>query len=200
MSASRTLGELGYTTSITGEPSFMGFGSENGSEGPRRFYGKYRGMVVQNVDPQRRGRLQVQVPDVFGPALSSWAMPCLPFAGFQMGMYIVPPPNAGVWVEFEQGNPDYPIWTGFYWGSPAEIPAGAQPTAPALPVLVLETPGTKSGMTLSETSVPLLPKGGVLLKSGTSSIAISAESITLTAAQINVIGVTDINGGALKVT
>ena len=200
MSEAQTLGDLGYTTSITGRPSFAGSDSENGSGGQQRYYGKYRGMVVQNIDPHRRGRLQVQVPDVLGPALSSWAMPCLPFAGFQMGMYVVPPPNAGVWVEFERGDPDYPIWTGFYWGSTAETPAGAQPTTPALPVFVLETPGTKSGMTLSESPVPLLPKGGVLLKSGASSIAISADSITLTAAQINVLGITDINTGALKVT
>ena len=208
MSEEKTLGDLGYITSPTGE-SYLGAGLENGVDPPKKFYGKYRGMVVQNIDPQRRGRLQVQVSAVFGPSISSWAMPCLPFAGFQMGMYVVPPPNAGVWVEFENGNPDKPIWTGFFWGSPAETPAGAQPTSPAMPVFVLETPVTKSGITVSDTPVPplvpqgpSLPQGGVLLKSGPSYIAISPLEIKIEGVMVTINGktVTNINNGALVVT
>ncbi len=202
MSNGGTLGDLGYTTSVRGNPSPYDSSSEDGSgDGQRRFYGKYRGMVSQNVDPKGCGRIQVQVPDVLGPSLSSWAMPCLPFGGPQMGMYIVPPTGAGVWVEFEQGHPDYPIWTGFYWGSTPEVPVGAQSTSKGLPVLVVETLATKSGITVSDTSVlPQLEKSGVLIKSGPSSIAISPDGITLRAANINILGVTDINSGALKVT
>ena len=62
----------------------------NPSEG-KRFYGKYRGMVLNNVDPMQQGRIQVQVPDVSGLGISSWAMPCLPAAGIQNGLYTVPP-------------------------------------------------------------------------------------------------------------
>ena len=80
--------------------------------GQQRYYGKYRGMVVSNIDPMQQGRLQVQVSDVLGLNVLNWALPCLPFAGRQMGWWALPQIGAGVWVEFEQGNPDYPIWTG----------------------------------------------------------------------------------------
>ncbi len=81
-----------------------------------KFHGKYRGTVVNNVDPEQRGRIQALVPDVSGLIPSSWAMPCVPFAGKQSGVYVVPQIGAGVWIEFEQGDPDYPIWVGGFWG------------------------------------------------------------------------------------
>ena len=89
----------------------------------QRFYGKYRGTVLNNVDPLQIGRIQVIVPDVSTILPSSWAMPCAPVAGIQTGVFAVPPIGAGVWVEFEQGDPDYPIWAGCFWGSAAEVPA-----------------------------------------------------------------------------
>jgi len=89
----------------------------------RLYYGKYRGMVINNVDPLQIGRLQVQVPDVAGLIPSSWAMPCFPLTGKQMGSYMIPQIGAGVWVEVEEGNPDYPIWSGCWFGSVAEVPA-----------------------------------------------------------------------------
>ena len=61
------------------------------------YYGKYRGAVVNNVDPMQIGRIQAMVPDVSNVMLSSWAMPCLPVAGINMGMYTVPLVGAGVW-------------------------------------------------------------------------------------------------------
>ena len=67
---------------------------------PEKFYGKYRGQVLNNVDPMLKARIQVNVPDVYGPTLSTWALPCLPAAGLQMGMVTVPPIGAGVWIEF----------------------------------------------------------------------------------------------------
>ncbi len=79
----------------------------------QKYYGKYRGTVLNNVDPELRGRLMLTVPDVLGAIPSSWAEPCVPLAGPTgppMGVYFVPPIGAGVWVEFEAGNPDYPIW------------------------------------------------------------------------------------------
>jgi uncharacterized protein involved in type VI secretion and phage assembly len=79
------------------------------------FYGKYRGLVVDNNDPTQRARLQVRVPAVMsGEAV--WALPCLPYAGDGLGTYLIPEVGAGVWVEFEAGNPSYPIWTGCFWG------------------------------------------------------------------------------------
>lgn len=79
-----------------------------------KFFGKYRGLVSENVDPTNRGRIKVQVPSVLNE-LKIWAMPCLPFAGNNVGVYTVPLVDSGVWVEFEGGNPSYPIWTGGFW-------------------------------------------------------------------------------------
>jgi hypothetical protein len=85
-------------------------------------YGKFRGTVAANDDPQRMGRLQALVPAVWGNAPGPWAMPCVPMAGLNAGVFAVPPAGAGVWVEFEGGDPTLPIWTGGYWGSAAEMP------------------------------------------------------------------------------
>jgi hypothetical protein len=93
-----------------------------GAVGARRYYGKYRGVVVENIDPLQIGRIVAQVPDVLGETPSSWAMPCVPAAGIQAGCFIVPPVCSHVWIEFEQGNPDYPIWTGGFWSVAAEVP------------------------------------------------------------------------------
>lgn len=82
---------------------------------PEKFYGKYRGTVVSNIDPEFLGRLIVQVPDVMGLGSSSWAMPCVPCTGANLE-YSVPSIGAFVWVEYEQGNPDYPIWVGCFSG------------------------------------------------------------------------------------
>ena len=76
------------------------------------YFGKYRGKVENNVDPSQLGRLQVSVPAVLGSGQNSWAMPCTPYAGSSVGWFALPPVNSDVWVEFEQGDPDYPIWSG----------------------------------------------------------------------------------------
>jgi uncharacterized protein involved in type VI secretion and phage assembly len=126
-----------------------------------KFYGKYRATVVNNVDPMRKGRIQVQVADVHGETPTTWAMPCLPVAGLQAGLFVVPPIGAGVWVEFEQGDPDYPIWVGGYWGEAAELPALVNTVPPALFGFVLQTT-LQNGLVVSDT--PGLT-GGIMLKS-----------------------------------
>lgn len=80
-----------------------------------RYFGKYRGTVTDNADSTSRGRIKVRVPAVLGE-LEVWAMPCVPYAGSQVGFYSLPNPDTGVWVEFEAGDPSYPIWTGCFWG------------------------------------------------------------------------------------
>ncbi|MFI2508903.1 phage baseplate assembly protein V [Streptomyces sp. NPDC018972] len=86
----------------------------------RRFYGKYRGRVVDNRDPARLGRLRVSVPSVLGPDLvTGWAVPCLPYGGAaDQGILFVPEREAGVWVEFEEGDLEFPVWVGTYWTRP----------------------------------------------------------------------------------
>ena len=165
------------------------------------YYGKYRGLVLNNVDPMQKGRVQVQVPDVLGLSISSWAMPCVPIAGPQMGVYNVPPIGAGVWVEFEGGNPDYPIWAGGYWGSAAEVPPLAlAPSIPASPNIVLQTLGQN---TISISDVP--GTGGIMLKSPTGAmILVNDVGITISngkGASIALAGPSvTINNGAVVVT
>jgi hypothetical protein len=129
----------------------------------KKYYGKYRGTVLQNVDPMQMGRILVIVPDVSAVLPSSWAMPCVPMAGKQMGSYFVPQIGSGVWVEFEQGDPDYPIWTGCFWGSAAEVPALALAGNPVSPSIVL---GTGLMNTVAVSDLPG-PTGGIMLKSTT---------------------------------
>lgn len=168
---------------------------------PQRFYGKYRGTVLNNVDPMRRGRLQLQVPDVLGVSPSSWAMPCLPATGRQMGWWTLPQVGAGVWAEFEQGDPDYPIWSGCWYGNAAEVPALAQAVPPGVDAVVVSTTGQNS---LSISDVPG-PTGGLLLKSSTGAlIAVNDTGITISngrGASIVLTGPTvNVNAGALSVT
>ncbi len=91
-----------------------------------RFFGKYRGIVKDNNDPTNRGRIKVSVPAVLQD-LEVWAMPCLPYTGNNAGTYLIPEVNAGVWVEFEGGDPSFAIWTGGYW-SDDELPKNEQGT------------------------------------------------------------------------
>jgi hypothetical protein len=86
-----------------------------------RFYGKYRGLVVNNLDPTQTGRLTAMVPEVLGEIPSGWALPCQPFTGTGAGLYAVPQPGAGVWIEFEAGDTSRPIWSGGWWAA-GEVP------------------------------------------------------------------------------
>lgn len=95
------------------------------------FFGKYRGTVANNIDPLLQGRLQVNVPAVLGDGSLSWAMPCVPYAGSGVGFHAIPPVGGNIWVEFEAGDPDYPIWSGCFWG------VGELPTEAALPMIKL---------------------------------------------------------------
>jgi len=142
---------------------------------PNKFYGKYRGMVLNNIDPMQTGRLQVQVPDVTTLLPTSWALPCFPFAGKQMGMWAIPQIGAGVWVEFEQGNPDYPIWSGCFYGSAAEVPALALTAPPPLSDIVLQT-ALQNTLLISDMAGPT---GGFLLKTTTGAM-ISMNDVGIT--------------------
>jgi len=88
-----------------------------------KFYGKYRGTVTNNVDPLMLGRVQVECPAVFGDGRQNWAMPCTPYAGDGVGLFLVPPNDASVWVEFEGGDPRTPIVGGCFW-EVGQVPAG----------------------------------------------------------------------------
>ena len=174
----------------------------NDPSSDKKYYGKYRGVVVQNVDPELRGRIMCMVPDVLGPAPSSWCEACAPLAGPAgppMGAYMVPPIGAGVWVEFEQGDPTFPIWTGCRFGI-GDVPPIAFAGIPLSPNIVFQTLGQN---TLMISDLPG-PTGGIMLKSTTgATLIVNDTGIYIQngkGAMITLLGpAVDINTGALTV-
>ncbi|MEU6918638.1 phage baseplate assembly protein V [Streptomyces olindensis] len=144
-----------------------------------RYLGKFRGRVVDNDDPLRIGRITVEVPDVLGDEPSTWALPCLPFTGPESGQFVVPPPGAGVWVEFEQGDPSFPVWTGCWYGTAEELPPDARRElgagSPAKPVVV-QTPGAHK-LVMNDT--PGAEQGILLQAQGGAYIRITREAVVI---------------------
>ncbi|HEX9986265.1 MAG TPA: phage baseplate assembly protein V [Thermoanaerobaculia bacterium] len=138
----------------------------------QRYFGKYRGMVADNADPLAIGRLQATVPELLGSEPTGWALPALPYAGENMGLYLIPPPGAGVWIEFEAGDVSRPIWSGCWWRE-GDPPAAS----PATKILRSE-----KGLTVSldddEESITISDADGtnlLVLKSKEGTITLSAK-------------------------
>src|SRR5450755_1206254 len=150
----QTLGQLHY------KEEWSPFGEADANDPDpavrRRFFGKYRGTVRENEDPLLQGRLLVSVPDVLGLFSSSWALPCMPMAGPEMGVFTRPIIGATVWVEFEQGDPDRPIWVGGFW-APGEMSviadAATAMTPPPLPTITITT--ATGGLSISDSPVAI---------------------------------------------
>ena len=177
----------------------------------KKFYGKYRGTVMNNIDPMQMGRIQAIVPDVLGPIPTSFAMPCVPITGKQMGTFMLPQIGSGVWIEFEQGNPDYPIWTGGYWGLAAELPLAALAGNPASPSLILQS-ALQNGVIISDLPPspppPVMPPvpttGGIILRSTTgASIVVNDAGIFISNGKGAIISMMGpnilVNNGALTI-
>ncbi|SIT01861.1 hypothetical protein SAMN05421759_11061 [Roseivivax lentus] len=157
----------------------------------RGFFGKYRGTVVNNIDPNRKGRLQVQVPSVYGTNTLNWAMPSVPYAGPDQGLFLMPPVGANIWVEFEAGDINSPIWAGCFWGE-GECPGNLPLTK------LIKTPGAT--VTLDEAN----PAAPVTIETPAGHrITITAQGITLetsSGARIELSGPqVSVNNGALEV-
>jgi uncharacterized protein involved in type VI secretion and phage assembly len=155
------------------------------SERCNEFFGKYRGVVSDNADPNMIGRIRARVPDVYGEEESGWAMPCVPYAGDGVGLYLIPPTGASVWIEFEHGDPDYPIWSGCFWGT-GQVPA--TPATAETKVLKTDvgtitindaagvggiTIETTDGMTIT------LSNTGIEIDGGMGEIAVNGTSVSL---------------------
>ena len=169
-------------------------------DGTRKFYGRYRGTVANNVDPKRLGRLQVVVPDVLGDESCIWAEPATPLAGSNMGIFFVPDNDTGVWVEFQQGDPNYAIWTGGWRGSTSDEPDAA--AAPTNPPIILQT-RTQNQLIISSS-----PGEGLTLQTGAGTqgpqIVITSTSIKLSTGQGATVELTgnsvNINGTSLTIS
>lgn len=105
----------------------------SGTGGPheeRRYWGKYRGFVVDNQDPKRLERVKVRVPEILGREIvTDWAAPNPKYGGLpETGGFSGLPIGAAVFVEFESGDANRPLVTGTWWGQPKD----GSPEPPAL--------------------------------------------------------------------
>ena len=165
----------------------------NGNRSNQSFYGKFRGVVSANDDPDRLGRIKAQVQDVLGDQESGWALPALPYAGDGVGLYLIPPINASVWIEFEHGDPDYPIWTGCFWGGRDQLPGS--PATPDVKVLktksatiTLDDSSGKNSIKIETGKLKIIMDSqGIELSNGSQTVKLSSSNVS-------------INNGALEVT
>ena len=147
----------------------------------QRFFGKYRGKVVENTDPLGGNRLEVQVPGILGKE-TRWAMPCVPYAAADLGWHALPPVGASVWIEFEAGERDHPIWSGCFWDE------GDSPPDTSPEVVVFKTPGA---------TFTIEDAGTVTIEtSGGTKLVLAGDEITLEAPSIK----QSANGGAAEVS
>jgi len=162
-----------------------------------QYFGKYRGKVENNIDPQLQGRIQVSVPAVLGSGTLSWALPNTPYGGSQVGLFTVPPVGANVWVEFEGGDPDYPIWAGCFWGlgeapDPLATPFTKILKTDSCTIKADDTPGV-GGVTIEVTPPAVAVPVKIALSSSGIEISCGSASVKLSPVDVN------INNGALQV-
>ena len=166
----------------------------NGSQ----FFGKYRGIVSSIEDPMFLGRITAKVPEVYGDDDSGWAMPAMPFGGSGMGFFALPASGANVWIEFEHGDPDYPIWTGCFWTEPSDVPSIVQLPVPYQKVLLQTSGGNQ--IVLDDTPVT----GGVTIATSLGmQVTLDAQGVTITSGaakiEVSLTGIVTINDDGLAV-
>lgn len=174
--------------------SVSGFGAASGHA---RYFGKYRGRVTDNRDPSTLGRVRVLAPAVLFET-EVWAMPCTPYAGDGVGWFVMPPVGAAVWVEFEAGDLDHPIWTGCFWTNDQSLPeGGADPN-----IKVLKTEKTTIRVDDNQGSIEIETEGGSKLKLTGLDGALEATTVKIESvngkANFSAAGV-DVNDGAFTV-
>lgn len=153
-----------------------------------RFFGKYRG-IVSDVDASTM-RIKAKVPSVLGETTTGWCMPCVPYAGPDVGIAFLPESGSGVWIEFEGGDVSYPIWTGGYWRE-GEVPADA---ADHVKVIIttqkqkIEFDDDQASITLSDNNgnTVTLDSSGITLTNSQSTVVVDSTSVS-------------VNNGALEV-
>jgi uncharacterized protein involved in type VI secretion and phage assembly len=160
-----------------------------------RWFGKFRGVVTDNEDPDGIGRIKARVQQ-FGDKDKDliWALPALPFAGPGVGLYLIPPKKAWVWIEYEGGDRQRPIWTGCFWTNrptidPTKLPGAKQN------IKVLKTKNCTITINDDNGAVAIETKDGRLsitsqaveLTNGTATVKLASKTVSL-------------NGNALEVT
>jgi hypothetical protein len=172
--------------------------SVDGSSGVR-VYGKHRGKVRNIEDPEKRGRITAEVPSLFGGRETGWAEPSAPYGGKGVGIFFVPPVNANVWIEFEQGNPKLPIWSGCFWTRDEapeipDVPAGVQ----EYPYKVIKTEIATITITdlIKNAGITIETKSGLRISLDNTGIELLNEKAKIKMTNDTV----SVNDGALDVT
>jgi uncharacterized protein involved in type VI secretion and phage assembly len=145
------------------------------------YFGKYRGVVTDNQDPMFLGRVRAKVKDL-GDDEFGWATACTPFAGKGSGFFAIPDVGVGVWIEFEHGDPEYPVWSGCWWGAQTDVPS--ETLEPPFQKTIIKTVGGHSVLLDDTPGV-----GGIIIQTST------GQKISLTSLGIEI---DDGQGGAIK--
>lgn len=91
------------------------------------YYGAYEGIVVDNDDKDTRGRLKVKCPAVWGNVPhETWAKPRGMFSGKKIGFYALPQVNDVVWITFQGGKPNFPMWEYGWFLKDQTVPGAAK--------------------------------------------------------------------------
>ncbi len=182
-----------------------------------RFYGKYRGIVVDNQDPLKLGRLKLKVPSVLGgDVVTGWATPCAPYGGAaDQGFLFIPDIGAGVWTEFEEGDLEFPLWVGTFWSQPnfeSELPKPNKGSDGSEESNVQDPPTAKIVKTAKGHTLQFEDADGsemILLREGSQGhfLAMDQNGITVTDANANTIQFTsdgikvqDTNSNTIEMT
>jgi hypothetical protein len=147
-----------------------------------RFFGKYRGVVIEALTGDDLGKLKVSVPDVLADT-PGIAWPCVPFAGPNHGFVTIPEKDDGVWIEFEGGNPSQPIWVGCWWGaddmpSQADTKVRTWITTKGL-AIVLDDDNNELSLQHPDGPSITLSSDGITLSTSSATITLDEDGITI---------------------
>jgi uncharacterized protein involved in type VI secretion and phage assembly len=146
-----------------------------------RFYGKYRG-IVTDVDSSTL-RVKATVPAVLGTTETGWCLPCVPYAGKDVGFFFTPDTGAAVWIEFEGGDVSYPIWSGCFWRSD-ELPSDASPTTRGIVTaaphkLLFDDDGDEVHLEDSNGGAIEFTSDGVKASTDSGSVAVGSDGVSI---------------------
>lgn len=166
------------------------------------YFGKYRGIVTSVADPENLCRIKARVDSVLHGQDTGWALPVSPFGGDGHGMVMLPEVGSGVWIEFEAGRLDSPIWSGAWWASGQRPgPQGARVRVIVSAhghKVILDDEGDELKLVHGGPGGPEIRLTGseIVLSCGACEVTISATNISLNNGQIKIglAGVSLVNG------
>ncbi|HEV8239276.1 MAG TPA: phage baseplate assembly protein V [Thermoanaerobaculia bacterium] len=180
--------------------------AERAADRDDRFYGVVTGTVINVADPMFLGRVQVQLPFVDPAEISSWARVAVPMAGIASGHYFIPNIGDEVLVAFEHGDMTAPYVIGSLWTatSPPPLPSPLPQvrmlkTLTGNMIMITELPPSITIQTATGNTILMSP-AGIQITAGTSIVNMTPDGVTVTGANVNLVGTAAINLTAPNVT